>query len=334
MTFASCRLAARRAVLAAFVACLAGAALGPHAARGQTSELVTFSFLRLDPSARAAALAGSFGAVGDGDVNAMFYNPALLGPATHKAVSASYLNHLADINAGFLASSYRVERLRTTFGAGLRFVTWGEFERADETGQRQGTFTAGDVVLTLGAARAYGERLRYGANVHVVYSAIETARASALAADLGVAYRLPMQDFVVSAAVTNAGRALRSFGRTRDTLPTDVRLSVSKELAYLPLMLTATGYDVQNLGRGVENGTTLDNALAHLTFGAELTPVEAFRLRLGYDHRRAQELDLGRGLAGVGAGFGLAVNRLRIDYAYNAWSSFGGLHRFTLMASL
>jgi hypothetical protein len=63
--------------------------------------------------------------------------------------------------------------------------------------------------------------------------------------------------------------------------------------------------------------------------------VEAFRVRLGYDHRRGQELAFDEGrLAGVGAGFGLAVGRLRVDYAYNSWAALGGLHRFTLKAGL
>jgi len=38
-------------------------------------------------------------------------------------------------------------------------------------------------------------------------------------------------------------------------------------------------------------------------------------------------------LAGVGLGFGVTVSALTVDYAYNSWSSLGGLHQFTLRAN-
>lgn len=304
-------------------------------ARAQSTTLSSFPFLQFEPSARAAALGGAFPVANDGDVNALFYNPAALDKATHRAGTLSYLNHLSDINAGVLAYSHTVDRL-ATLGGGVRFLSWGTLEGANEFGERTGSFGAGDVALTVGAARALGPRWRYGASVHAIYSRLATARAAALGLDLGVLFRIPVQHITLHASINRVGRAIDSFGTARDRLPTDVRLGLTKRLRYLPFMLSLTGYDLHHLGDGLADGTSLDRVLAHLLLGGELTIHEAFQVRAGYNHRRRHELGLSDGFdaAGLSAGFGLSVTPLHVSYAYQSWSSFGGLHWLTLRARL
>lgn len=303
--------------------------------QAQPSDLSGFAFLRLEPSARAAALGGSFSAIYGDDVNALFYNPASLNEDTHGALSLSYLNHLSDLNAGFIAYSRHVDRVGS-LGAGLRFMSYGEFDEADENGERTGTFSASDVALTVGAARAYRENLRYGANVHAVLSSIDVYRASALAVDVGVLYTIPSQRLTFSASVNNLGVTLSSLGTTRDELPLDVRLGVAKRLRYLPLLLSVTGYNLHAVGDPPEGSTGFDAALRHVTFGGEFQFSDAFNVRVGYNHRRHQELKMSSrlDLAGVGLGFGLKIARVGFDYAFNSWSTLGGLHQFTLRTRL
>jgi len=310
--------------------------LGGTAAAAQPGGTVTsFSFLRIEPSARAAALAGAFGAV-EADANALFYNPARPDSATGGTVSFSYLNHLADIDAGSVAYSHAPAGGRTRYHGGVRFAHWGTFEQRNEFGEQTGTFGAQDVVLTLGAARQVGERGRYGANLHVIHSSIAMARATAVAADLGGTYRFAARRLTVGAALRNVGTALSKFGVRRPRLPTDLRVSVAKRLAHLPVLLTATAYDLTNLSDGVVGGSPLDHVLAHLSMGAELRPVEAIRLRVGYNHRRGTELALTDrfDFAGVGLGFGVNVGPVAVDYAYSSWSELGGLHQFTVRADV
>ncbi len=306
----------------------------PRAAYAQPGDLSGFGFLRLEPSARAAALGGSFSAVYGDDVNALFYNPALLNETMAGSLSLSYLNHLSDLNAGFAAYSRHYEGL-ASFGAGLRFLSWGRIEGADEEGNRTGTFTASDVALTLGAARAQGDRLRYGANVHLVYSSVESFRASALAADLGMLYQIPEQTLTLSASVNNLGVTLNSLGRTKDDLPLDVRVGLTKRLRYIPLLLSLTGYNLHDIGDEPDGGTALGNVFQHLALGGEFQFSQAFNVRFGYNHRRHQALKQDSRLdpAGVGLGFGLQITRFRLDYAFNSWS-FGGLHQFTVRTSI
>ena len=311
--------------------------MGSAPAAAQPGGSVTsFPFLRLEPSARAAALAGAFGAVADGDVNGGFYNPAVSGPATHRAASLSYLNHLSDINAGSVAYSEVVSG-ETALHGGVRFADWGTFEGRNEFGERTGTFGAQDVALTLGAARGLGgSRLRYGGSVHLIHSRVESAQATAVATDLGALYRLPSQRMTVGAALRNVGLSIDGFGPGRPSLPLDLRLSVTKRLAHLPVLLSASAYDLTNLSDGIAGGTTVDHVLGHLTFGVEAQPGEVLRVRLGYNHRRSAELALTDrfDLAGFGAGFGVHVGPLAADYAYTSWSSLGGLHQFTVRADV
>ena len=197
---------------------------------------------------------------------------------------------------------------------------------------RTGDFSAGDLAATVGLARSYGTRWRYGANVHVLYSSIDDADAAALTTDLGVLYRIPARQLAVGASVRHLGVPLDRFGQVRPTLPLDVQVSVSKHLAHLPLLVSLTAYDLQNLDEGVVGGSTLDHALAHVTLGGEFQLGDHFRARFGYNHRRSQELALNSRLdvAGLSGGFGLLVDPLIVDYAYSSWSDLGGLHQFTV----
>lgn len=295
--------------------------------------LSSFPLLRFDASARTAALGGAYTAVADGDPNAMFYNSAAPGPAASQTPSLSYLNHLADINAGTVAYSHTAQGLETTFSGGLRFVHWGEIQRRDVDGVRRGTFSAADMALTLGAARGLGPRVRYGANVHVLYAQIEKSQATALATDLGALYRVPDQQLTLGMSLRHLGTSLGGF---ETTLPLDLQLGVAKELAHLPVLLSLTAYDLTEVGTGVEGGSTFDHVLGHLTFGGELRLGEALRVRLGYNHRQSRDQALAESfdLGGLGGGFGLVVGGVAVDYAYNSWSKLGGLHQFTVRADL
>ncbi len=319
------------------VVLIVGLSLLPIAggASAQADRVTGFAFLRMDPSARGAALAGSLGAMYDDDVNAFYYNPALLNGRMSGAVSLSYLNHLADINAGFLSYARDFEGVATV-AAGVRFLSWGSFERANEFGERDGTFSASDVALTVGAARAYNERLRYGVNLHVIYSSIESFNASAIAIDVGGAYVVPESDFVASVTISNAGVTLSSFGETSDDLPFDVRLAVSKRLAHLPLTVTVTAFDLQNLGDPPADASGVSSLFQYITMAGELHFGPAFRMRIGYNHRKHESLRQKSRLdfAGLGIGAGIMVRNIRFDYAYNSWSSLGGLNQLTIGTTL
>ncbi|TDJ54095.1 MAG: hypothetical protein E2O46_05150, partial [Ignavibacteria bacterium] len=68
----------------------------------------TYEFLRVDMSARAAALGGSFISYFD-DADIIFYNPAGMKLSKGSPIAFSFTKHLLDINLASLAYSTEIE---------------------------------------------------------------------------------------------------------------------------------------------------------------------------------------------------------------------------------
>ena len=219
--------------------------------------------------------------------------------------------------------------------ASVRFLSYGDFERSDPDGVGEGTFGASETAVTLTASRELAPRVRGGASVHALFAGIDDAGAAALAADVGVAYAVESQGLVLGASVHHIGTVLSSLGETDDRLPLDLRLTASKRLRYVPLTITAGAVDLQDPG-GLGDSSAVRNALDHLALGGELQLGRALAVRGGYNARRAEALRSGDrlDLAGVSMGFGLDLRRVALDYAYNGWSQYGGLHQFGLRTRL
>lgn len=321
----------RAFALAGLVAALA---LPASAQRRDTG----FDLVRLDASARAAALAGAPGALAGADPAVVFYNPALLTDDHSRAVAVGYTNHVTDIRAGSLLYARDVERFGATLAASVRFLSYGDFDGATPDGEASGAFSAGESAFTLSASREVAPRVRAGASVHALTARIADARATALTADVGATYEVPSQQLVVGASLHHVGRALSSLGEERDRLPSDLRLTVAKRLQYLPLTISLAGYDLagmESVASGADS-SAVRRALDHVAVGGEMQFGRALAVRAGFNPRRAADLDGGRrlDLAGVSLGFGLSLARVTLDYAYNGWSVFGGMHQFGLRSRL
>ncbi|MFW5973081.1 MAG: type IX secretion system protein PorQ, partial [Bacteroidota bacterium] len=312
---------------------LAGLTMLPAAA--QPGSPTPFSVLTLEPSARSAALGGSRGITLDNDVAIFFHNPAALNSATSGSLSLSYLNHIGDINAGFVAFGMDVPALGS-MAVGLRYLNWGTIEGADDQGSSTGSFGASDVVLSLSGAMEYADGLRLGATVHGILSTIESYSSSAVAADAGILWSLNSGRSTIGAVVHHVGTTFSQFGGEDDRLPTDLRLTVTHRLQHLPLQLSVTGRNLQAPGDSREDLDGFAAALRHMSVGGEFQFSEAFNLRVGYNHQRHQDLKMNTrlDLAGVGMGFGLKVNRFFLDYAFNSWSSLGGLHQLSIRTTV
>ena len=313
------------------------AALAAPPAAAQSRRETGFNVVRLDPSTRAAALAGAGALPGD-DPTALFYNPALLSSEMDGAVALSYANLVLDVGSG--AAVYARDVAGVSGAVGVRFVSYGEFDRATGAGgaggAADGTFGAGDLAVTLAAAREVLPDLRVGANVHGLFSSIDDADARALAADLGVSLAVPGQALTLGASVHHAGVVLSSLGDVDDRLPLDVRLTATKRLQYVPLTVSLAAVDLHAFEGPEADSSLARRALDHVALGGELALGTALKVRAGYNGRRADDLRGGGrlDLAGVSLGAGLSLRRVTVDYAYVGWSRFGGLHQFGVRTRL
>jgi hypothetical protein len=85
-----------------------------------------------------------------------------------------------------------------------------------------------------------------------------------------------------------------------------------------------------------ENINFFTNAIRHVVIGAEFFPDKGFNLRFGYNFRRAAELSLSetRTFAGISAGFGLKMGRIKLDYAFTKYHPVDNSSTFTLRIDL
>jgi hypothetical protein len=143
--------------------------------------------------------------------------------------------------------------------------------------------------------------------------------ADGVAVDLGVIYHSTIMDNLTFAAgVFNLGKERAPFIRTKEALPLNFQLGVSKRLAHLPLMysLTLLKYQDEDL---------------RFRAGGEFTLSKSLYLRLGYDTVGSDQkvgTDRDR-FAGVSFGLGFAIHDYVLDYSLSSFGEVGSLNRLS-----
>jgi long-subunit fatty acid transport protein len=284
----------------------------------------TYDFLNVDMSARAASLGGSFVTNND-DVDVLFYNPAGMSFLEKDPVSFSFVKHLMDINLFSLAYSTEFENVGR-FGSAIKYINYGSFDKADEFGNRTGEFNAGELAFILGYTNEFSENFYYGANAKVIYSSIADESSSAIALDLGINYEIPNQKLNLAAAVLNLGTQLSSYIDTKEDLPLDVAIGISKRLENLPVRLSL---DFHQLNKERDE---LYQHLKGFSLGAEFYLSEVFSLRFGYDNEKRSDLKVGSssGIAGFNGGLGVKISEYVFNYGYSSMGTIGAMHRIGL----
>jgi len=262
-----------------------------------------YNFLRLDVSARAAGMAGSFVSAME-DPNAIFYNPAGLSTLQSSMASLGFFKHLLDINSGYLSYSQAFDNIGY-FGAGIVYTNYGSFDRRDELGNTDGTFSAGDVALTVGYANLLEDNLYYGANIKFIYSSIADYASSGLAADVGILYNIPESRVSLGASIRNLGAQLTSYAETKEDLPLDVVVGGSVVPRGLPLLLNVSFHKLN------EDADEIADRFKAFSVGGEFTLSEVLQLRVGYDNEKRKDLKIGTsaGLTGFSGGVGANQNK-------------------------
>ncbi len=295
--------------------------LGPVASAQRTT---TFDFLRLDMNARAAALNGSFVSMTN-DPNLLYYNPAGLATLEHPSASASFLKHLLDVNAGSVTYGQEYHDLGT-FAAGVVFMDYGSFRQTDESQNVLGTFSARELALTVGWGMQLEEDMYVGASLEFISSSIASYSANAVALGAGLLYQIPSEMITIGASLLHAGTQARTYAGTRESLPLELSLGITKKPEHLPAYLNL------NFHRLTDKADSFLDRFSSFTFGVEFLMSESTRLRVGYDNEKKKDLKLGAGsgLAGISFGGGILIKEYLVDYSYNSYGKIGGLHRISV----
>jgi len=313
----------------------------------------TYQFLNLVTSPRQAALGGKTITIYDDDVNQAHYNPATINEEMDNHLALNYGSYFGEVTYGTASYAYTYDRHLQTFQAGINYVNYGNFEGYDENGQATSSFTGSEVALSFGYAyNVPNSNLFLGANGKLISSTLESYNSFGGAVDLAAIYIDDPNDVNWALVIRNIGTQFTTYNGINEKLPLEIMVGVSQELENVPIRwhLTLDNLQQWNIsfsnpnqeqtsldGSTTESKTSfLGNALRHTIFGVELFPKKSFNLRLGYNFRRAEELQIldQRNFSGISVGFGLKFNRIKFNYSYSRYTLAGNTSLFGLTINL
>ena len=299
-----------------------------------------YPFLKIGVGAKALSMGGAFVGLAN-DESAIYYNPAGLVGMQTKALSASYMNYIADIQSGSVMFvmpkgtteteegqySYDEEDEPTIYDSksalafAITYLSYGTIDETNSSGQVIGDFSGSDMAFTLGYANKIAKQLSVGANVKFIYQKIDEFSSQGIAADLGLLYRLKDGRTNLGLSASNLGVQLSGLSEEhKDPLPILVRAGLSHRLREIPITVS---------GEGV---MPTDNDL-YGAIGLEFQPdriplaVRAGYSSFGSNYKTDGDKD---NTAGFSFGAGFAFPKISIDYAFLPYADLGSLHRVNL----
>jgi hypothetical protein len=292
-----------------------------------------YPFLKIGTGAKSAAMGGAFVGLAD-DESAVYYNPAGIVGFQQKAISASYMNYIADIQSGNLTvilpkqapesteqSDMGEENLindaPSAFAFSMIYLNYGTIDEANATGDIIGDFGGSDMALAATYARKLSSQLALGGSAKFIYQKVDEFSSSGLALDAGLLYRFKDGRTNIGASASNLGFQLSSLSTEhKDALPIIARLGVSHHTRELPLTISLEGV------------YPTDNDL-YGSLGVEIHPNIPIALRAGYssfgkNYKTGGDKD---NTAGFSFGAGFKFSKVTIDYAFLPYADLGTLHR-------
>lgn len=306
---------------------------------GQIGGKHIYQFLNLVTSPRQAALGGKVITIYDEDVNQALFNPATINPEMDNHLALNYGSYFKEVAYGTASYAYTYDRHLQTFQAGINYVNYGKIEGYDENGQPTSEFTGSEIALSFGYAYNIPyTNVHVGANAKLISSTLESYHSFGGAIDIGAIFIDEKNDVNWGLAIRNIGIQFVSYDDSRENLPLEIIAGVSQELENVPIRWHLTLENLQQWNvsfsnpvnaetsidgsTNEENVSFINNALRHTILGVELFPKKAFNLRLGYNFRRAEELQVleHRNFSGISLGFGLKLNKLKFNYSYSRYT--------------
>ncbi|MDG2244982.1 MAG: type IX secretion system protein PorQ [Flavobacteriales bacterium] len=319
--------------------------------QAQTGGQTVFNSLSIPSSARIASMGGALPTVRDGDLSLALFNPALLDTLSDQQATLSYVNYFSGINLGYASYAHHLDSLGVTVSGSIQYVDYGDFTERDATGQDIGSFSAGDYAFVVGAAVPVDSLFNIGVNVKGIYSSISTYNSWGMAIDAGATYNNPAKKFSASLVVQNLGYQFKGYrSELRDTLPVNLQIGLAKQLKHAPFRFSLVfdqlhKWDLTD-GEGpvetidpitgevtTEGGFEFgDKLMRHVIFGTEVLLGDNFRVNIGYNYRRRQELKLEDrpGTAGLSWGVGARIKKFSISYGRAVYHLAGPSNHFTV----
>lgn len=283
------------------------------------ADQATAHFLNMDAGARASSMHGAYTAAG-GDLQGVFYNPANLAALGAREISLSHTELI--LNAGYDVVQYGHPTRHNGWAVGFSRLSSGAIDGRDETRRPTASFEVEDIMGSLSWAHGFGSRLAFGTTVKYVGQRVGSDRGSTFAFDAGLSTQLPGKPLWLGFSILHLGPGLKLHNQEKSPLPLTMAMGLALRVAG-PLKLTM---DFKN--------QLVDNKKEVVT-GLEYSMAPSFSLRAGYASAFTDKLPRnGRSmLEQFRGGLGLALQSMRLDYAFDPYQYLGKTHHFTVSKS-
>jgi hypothetical protein len=323
--------------------------LGAGSARAQSKTGTTFGeFIGIGSSARVAAMGNAGTAVGEG-IQAVYYNPGVIGSTSGTSIQFTHGFWFADIGYDYAAVLFPMGNIGNAF-LSVTSLNSGDIdvrtvEQPLGTGER---YSVSNVALGVGYGRQITDRFSAGLQLQYITETIWHNSADAFTISLGSSYRLSDQGAILGASLLNFGTKAQYTGSDL-AIQYDPAPDVYGNNSALPAGQSTDKFPVPILFRvGLsypkrlsETSTLLltvdaahpSNNTESLSFGWEWQWRQAFALRAGYENLAQKDSELGL-TAGVGFRTGAGPQHFEFDYAWSYHLTLQETHRLTFVLVL
>jgi len=294
------------------------------AAENENAGTSGFTFLKVNYSARAAAMGNAYTGLSN-DADAVFFNPAGLVQIESPQASLTYMSYIDGINCGSAVYAYPINDKTSlaVFAKGLSATE--DRTIADEMGQYagiDGTFGMSDFIFGIGAARFILDMLDIGINAKFIQESLDDNSASAVVFDAGIMHQSTNENLKIGIAIRNIGKQLTYY--TDDEYEEIMPTTLTAGFNYHPKDKLYATVDIYK---------PLDNEIfGRIGLEYQVHPILA--LRAGYktnasDWATGGDKDFLSGIS-FGTGFDLNKYNLIMDYAIVSYGDLGFVNQISV----
>ncbi|MBN1969208.1 MAG: PorV/PorQ family protein [Candidatus Delongbacteria bacterium] len=303
------------------------------------------TFLKIDVSARANALGGSFIGLAN-DVSTLHYNPAGMINIQQPDFGVSHTMYLADIQYTWGGLVFPLKEMNAAVGFQSSFLIVGDMDETtiDKPQGTGRTFSAHDMMVGASYAQMLTPKFYIGGTLKFLQEKLANESAWSVAGDVGTYYDTKWKSLIFGMSIRNFGTAVEFINESAD----------------LPMMFVFgigfNPYDdgINKLSTLVEAGHPSDNN-EYITVGLEYSFDDMFFLRagrkidelenwLGDEDKYVKFKDNADGTSvnydpesfnnfGTSIGVGFKLSQFRFDYSWESYGRLGGINMFNVSLS-
>jgi hypothetical protein len=313
----------------------------------------SFEFVNTDFSSRSIAMGGSLISIYDNDISIAQTVPSILNNSMDNKIGFNFIDYFSDIKMVSFDFSKSINNI-VCMSLGFSSIDYGEFQRTNEIGEQQSTFSASDQIFSLGIGRLLMQNLSFGVNLKFLNSNYDSYSSYALSSNVSSTYFNNDKTFTTTLLLKNIGKQISSFSSVKEYIPFEIQFGLSKKLEHLPFRYSIVlqhlnRYDISNdysLNSFTNNDTgeielqeesIAKKLLRHIVIGGELNLFkENFFVRGGFDFQRRFDLtiDSYSGMVGFSFGVGINVSKIKFSYSRSSYHLSGNLNTFSINTNL